>query len=133
MLEHMVSYLPCRPGITGAATFVFAREEEVLAHVPKQHLKAYYHKVVLPAKRRLDAEYMARATYLSDLKLITSTLLRHWDTSVMYDLLDTMLFEAEDRKLFSMAKAPDPESAFTSGSVPFNIDQHASTEEVAAR
>ena len=79
MLQHMVHPLPCRPGITGAATIVFALEESVLDHIPKHHLETYYHKVVLPAKRHLDAEYMAHATFLSDLKLIVNSVLRRWD------------------------------------------------------
>jgi lipopolysaccharide/colanic/teichoic acid biosynthesis glycosyltransferase len=79
--EYVTLELPCRPGITGMATIVFAREERVLASVAKEHLNAYIHTVVLPAKWQLDAEYMARATFVSDLCLLVSTLLRRWDTA----------------------------------------------------
>ena len=44
--EHMISDLPCRPGITGAATIAFACEERILARVAKEHLNAYIHAVV---------------------------------------------------------------------------------------
>jgi lipopolysaccharide/colanic/teichoic acid biosynthesis glycosyltransferase len=90
--EHVSNNLPCRPGITGAATLAFAREEVVLECVPEHHLESYYHAVVLPAKRQLDADYMARATFLSDLKLIVNTALRRWDTSVMEGLLNNKAF-----------------------------------------
>ena len=79
--EYVTLELLCRPGITGMATIVFAREERILARVAKEHLNAYIHAVVLPAKRQLDVEYMARATFLSDLCLLVSTLLRRWDTA----------------------------------------------------
>lgn len=95
MPEHVKVDLPCRPGVTGAATMAFAREEAVLDRVPKHSLDAYYHSVVLPAKRRLDAEYMARATFLSDLKLIVNSLLRRWDSAVADSLLEYERFDAE--------------------------------------
>lgn len=79
--EQQLALLACRPGITGAATLAFAREENSLACVPKHHLGAFYHHVILPEKRKLDAEYMARATFQSDLKLIVKSLLRRWDDS----------------------------------------------------
>lgn len=88
MPEHVKIDLACRPGITGAATIAFAREEMLLDRIPKHSLDAYYHKVVLPAKRRLDAEYMAQATFLSDLKLIVNSVLRRWDSSFADSLLE---------------------------------------------
>jgi lipopolysaccharide/colanic/teichoic acid biosynthesis glycosyltransferase len=130
MPEHMVSNLPCRPGITGAATIAFAREESVLDRIPKHHLESYYHMVVLPAKRRLDAEYMARATFLSDLKLIFDSVLRRWDNSVMEELLQTETFEAEDRMMLS--RASDKKAAPASVSMLPNVDRPASPEQASA-
>ena len=112
MPEHIVSKLPCRPGITGAATIAFAREEAVLDQVPEEDLESFYHEVVLPAKRRLDARYMARATFLSDLKLIVKSALRRWDTSILEDLLNTGTLAAQDRTLPS--GAPHREAALLS-------------------
>ncbi len=86
--EHVVADLPCRPGITGAATIAFAREEAALARLPQHELDVYYHAVVLPAKRHLDAAYMSRATLLSDLKLLVNTVLRRWDDSILENLFD---------------------------------------------
>lgn len=79
----------CRPGITGAATLAFAREEAVLDRVPLDRLQECYHSVVLPAKQRIDADYMGRATFLSDVKLLADTVLRRWDNSLMEALLRT--------------------------------------------
>jgi lipopolysaccharide/colanic/teichoic acid biosynthesis glycosyltransferase len=128
MPEHVASFLPCRPGITGAATIAFAREEAVLDSVPKPRLEAYYHTVVLPAKRRLDADYMAGATFLSDLKLVVSSVLFRWDSSIMESLLDTETFEAQDRRM--LRRASDSEA----GRVPKlpDVDQPAPAKSVTA-
>jgi lipopolysaccharide/colanic/teichoic acid biosynthesis glycosyltransferase len=130
MREHVLCDPLCRPGITGAATIAFAREEALLDRVPKHHLESYYHAVVLPAKRRLDAEYMARATFFSDLKLIVDSVLRRWDTSVMEELLNTGAFEEEDR--MQLARASHPEAASTRVPMPPNVDQPASAEQATA-
>jgi lipopolysaccharide/colanic/teichoic acid biosynthesis glycosyltransferase len=94
--EHQLGNLRCRPGITGAATLAFAREEEVLATLPDHHLEGYYHSVILPAKYRLDGEYMARATFLSDLKLLIDTALRRWNSATMLELLRVEELELQD-------------------------------------
>jgi lipopolysaccharide/colanic/teichoic acid biosynthesis glycosyltransferase len=95
MPEHVSEDLPCRPGITGAATVAFAREETMLDRVPRHHLNTYYHTVVLPTKRQMDAEYMARATFSSDLKLVIDSILRRWDGSLAADLLNAERVAAE--------------------------------------
>ncbi len=95
MPEHVICDLLCRPGVTGAATIAFAREEIILDRVPQHHLETYYRTVVLPAKRQLDAEYMARATFSSDLKLIVNSVLRRWDGAVADSLVEHEKFERE--------------------------------------
>jgi len=85
--EHRISVLPCRPGITGAATIAFAGEETALARVSKHQLDSWYQDVVLPVKRRLDSDYMARATFFSDLQLIVKSVLRRWNNSAIQSLL----------------------------------------------
>lgn len=94
--EHRISVLPCRPGVTGAATIAFADEETVLDRISKHQLESWYQSVVLPAKRRLDSEYMARATFLSDLELIVKSVLRRWNSSAIEDLVGTEALEAQD-------------------------------------
>jgi lipopolysaccharide/colanic/teichoic acid biosynthesis glycosyltransferase len=69
---------PCRPGITGRATLAFAREDLLLSQVSTDLLPDFYTTVVLPAKQHLDAEYMERATLLSDLQLLLNTVLGNW-------------------------------------------------------
>jgi lipopolysaccharide/colanic/teichoic acid biosynthesis glycosyltransferase len=113
MLEHVTSNLACRPGITGAATIAFALEEEVLDRIPMHCLESCYHTVVLPAKCRMDAEYMARATFLSDLKIILDSVLRRWDSSIIEELLSTGIFKAEDRIL--IVRTSNPEAIATRG------------------
>ena len=76
--EQQRGEIQCRPGITGAASLAFAREEVMLATIPKHHLDHYYANRVLPLKQRLDDAYMARATFSSDLKLLFLTALRVW-------------------------------------------------------
>jgi lipopolysaccharide/colanic/teichoic acid biosynthesis glycosyltransferase len=77
--DHQREVLLWRPGITGAATLVFAREEVLLYNVPGKMLDRYVQRVVLPAKRRIDAEYMSRATFTSDLSILIKTVLRRWN------------------------------------------------------
>lgn len=129
MREHAISRLASRPGITGAATIAFALEEAVLDRVPKHRLESYYHKVVLPAKRQLDVEYMARATFFSDLKLIVNSVLRRWDTSIMEGLLNSGAYATENRLMLS--KAAHPEVVSTRASMQLKVDQSAPVEQVS--
>ncbi len=123
MPEHMVFDLPCRPGITGAATIAFAREEAILDAVPTHKLESFFHAVVLPTKRRLDADYMAEATFLSDLKLIVKSILRRWDSSIVEDLLQHAPLEmGHGDKRSRTAALP---SAHSAGLVPSHL--HAIT------
>ena len=72
--EHGGYELACRPGITGAATIAFACEETMLAKVPQHLLGIHYWTVILPVKRTMDAEYIARATFLTDVRLLARIL-----------------------------------------------------------
>jgi lipopolysaccharide/colanic/teichoic acid biosynthesis glycosyltransferase len=92
----------CRPGITGAATVVFAREEQLLEQVPILRSPDAYRKFVMPAKYRLDSEYAARATFLSDLRLIFDTLFRRWDVDTLQKVIRTVDLEGYT----SIAKDP---------------------------
>jgi hypothetical protein len=107
---HAISNLSCRAGITGAATITFALEEAILDRVPKSQLESFYHKVVLPAKHKLDADYMARATFLSDLRLLVNSVLRRWDTTIMESLLNEWALEQGNTML--LPSAPDSETTF---------------------
>jgi lipopolysaccharide/colanic/teichoic acid biosynthesis glycosyltransferase len=75
LAEHETMYLTCRPGITGAATLLFAREEELLAKVPESFLEDYARLVLGPIKVKVDQEYIQGASFLTDLRILASTAL----------------------------------------------------------
>ena len=93
---HQLGELGSRPGITGAATIAFAREEAILARLPVGDLNGYYNGVILPIKHAMDQEYMARATFASDFRLLVDTVLRRWDSSLMESLLAEALLAEEN-------------------------------------
>jgi lipopolysaccharide/colanic/teichoic acid biosynthesis glycosyltransferase len=104
MPEHALSNPPCRPGITGMATTVFACEEKILDCVAKDKLDEYFLSIVLPAKRRLDAEYMARASFFSDLRILVDSVLRRWDTEALDKIIAmaaSEMREGMDRSKFA--------------------------------
>ena len=108
MQEHIQFDLPCRPGITGMATTVFACEEKMLARVPTEELETYFHSVILPAKRHLDAEYMARATFGSDLCILVNSVLRRWDTGAFSEFVESTVLASKDGATQEhKSKAPD--------------------------
>jgi lipopolysaccharide/colanic/teichoic acid biosynthesis glycosyltransferase len=70
-----ISNLPCRPGITGAATIAFRCEEELLRDIDPNNLESFYAAHIKPAKARIDVCYICQASPLSDFKVLASTLL----------------------------------------------------------
>lgn len=123
--QHAIANLPCRAGITGAATIAFAREELTLSRVAGRHLDRFYGSAILPAKHFLDVEYMANATFLSDLKLIVKSILRRWDNSIPEGLLNIWACEQGN----TMNEAIVTESGVVEMSAPMQpgMDCHAST------
>ncbi len=65
--------LSYRPGMTGMATLAFRNEEEILSVIPDTQLDAFYEICIKPRKAWLDLEYMCRATFWTDLKLLGRT------------------------------------------------------------
>lgn len=70
-----IANMPYRPGITGAATLAFRREEEILNRVHPSQMDLFYDQRIRPLKARIDARYMCRATFWSDMRLIAATFL----------------------------------------------------------
>lgn len=66
--------LAVRPGITDPASLAFSREAELLAAAADPERE--YREIILPAKLRLSADYAARASLPTDLRLILRTLAR---------------------------------------------------------
>jgi len=75
-LPHLEpSELRCRPGVTGAATLEFSREENILLHVPSEQVEDFYVRVIAPLKVDLDQKYQAQATFFTDFRLLVDTVL----------------------------------------------------------
>jgi lipopolysaccharide/colanic/teichoic acid biosynthesis glycosyltransferase len=66
--------MPYRPGVTGAASLAFRREEEILSRVHPSRMDDFYHQHIRPLKARMDVRYMCRATFWSDMRLVGATL-----------------------------------------------------------
>jgi lipopolysaccharide/colanic/teichoic acid biosynthesis glycosyltransferase len=81
MPEHTIFHVPCRPGLTGIATLACAEEEALLSSLPRDQLHSYYYDVLLPAKHKLDSEYLSRATLFSDVRILVKSALRRWDSA----------------------------------------------------
>ena len=91
--------LLCRPGLTGRATVVFAREEAILSTVPVQDVENFYNQFVRPLKQMLDEEYTAQATFLSDLNLIVRSVVRRWDEKTAREALDASIDAALEKAI----------------------------------
>jgi len=73
-LPHLeVMLMPFRPGLTGAATLAFRREEEMLQNIPNDELEAYYCRMIKPLKAKIDWDYMRKATLATDFALLYET------------------------------------------------------------
>jgi lipopolysaccharide/colanic/teichoic acid biosynthesis glycosyltransferase len=70
-----IANMPYRPGITGTASLAFRREEQILSRVPPGQMDDFYNRHIRPLKARIDARYMCRATFWSDMRLIGATFL----------------------------------------------------------
>jgi lipopolysaccharide/colanic/teichoic acid biosynthesis glycosyltransferase len=74
--EQSTSVFACRPGLTGAATLAFVQESALLDRIPQASVGEYHDRVLLPLKCRMDETYMAKATFISDLRILASTAVR---------------------------------------------------------
>lgn len=66
--------LSVKPGLTDLASLEFINENELLGRAEKP--EDYYVKVIMPAKLRLNLEYIEKQSFLFDLKIIGKTLLK---------------------------------------------------------
>lgn len=98
--EHLG--MNCRPGVTGAATLVFANEGEMLKEIPAEELDRFHQEVLSPIKKLLDQEYQQRATFWSDLGILFRTALKR----PQYAALEEHLQLIANRQDLSAASTP---------------------------
>jgi lipopolysaccharide/colanic/teichoic acid biosynthesis glycosyltransferase len=67
--------MPYRPGITGPATLAFRHEERLLRCIHPGQMESFYHHRIKPLKARIDARYMCRATFWTDMRIVAATFL----------------------------------------------------------
>jgi len=66
--------MPYLPGLTGAASLYFRDEEDLLrAFSDPDDMDAFYIRQIMPVKANLDAEYMCKCSFWSDMHLIMAT------------------------------------------------------------
>jgi lipopolysaccharide/colanic/teichoic acid biosynthesis glycosyltransferase len=76
--KHERMEMICKPGITGAATIVFAQEQTLLKTVPKESFEYFTIFVLNEIKAKIDREYAQTCTFWSDLRIILATLSGPW-------------------------------------------------------
>jgi lipopolysaccharide/colanic/teichoic acid biosynthesis glycosyltransferase len=62
-----------RPGITSPASLKFRNEEQEVAKVPAEEMEQFYVSNLLPQKIRMDLDYVERATFLTDCRILLQT------------------------------------------------------------
>jgi hypothetical protein len=77
-----------------------------LSTIPNRDVDHYYRRVVRPLKQRLDDEYMSRATFATDLRLIFASIFRRWNDPQIDALLPAALLPAA----LLPAHVPEPEA-----------------------
>jgi lipopolysaccharide/colanic/teichoic acid biosynthesis glycosyltransferase len=90
-----IANMPYRPGITGAATLAFRREEQILSGIHPSQLDLVYNQQIKPLKARLDARYMCRATLGTDMRMLVETFL----ACVVPDRIPAVTFERSEASL----------------------------------
>jgi len=97
--QEMEIVLSVRPGITSQATLRFRNEEELLAGLAPHEIEERYLQAVMPAKLKLDIEYLQRATFASDLQLLFNTVWRIVLPRAPHeDSIDGLLLEGRERR-----------------------------------
>lgn len=65
--------LSVRPGITSETTLVFRNEEGVLAHLSPEEVEDVYLRSLMPLKLKMEVQYLSRASFFNDLKILLRT------------------------------------------------------------
>jgi lipopolysaccharide/colanic/teichoic acid biosynthesis glycosyltransferase len=67
--------LIARPGLTDAASVLYRDEESLLAAVPEERREFFYLTTILPAKLRMNLEYIDRASLAHDAAIMLRTVM----------------------------------------------------------
>jgi lipopolysaccharide/colanic/teichoic acid biosynthesis glycosyltransferase len=110
--HHEALHMACRPGITGAATLAFRKEEEFLSEIPEDQLETFYELFVKPAKAHLDLEYMRTASFSSDLEIVWRTA-----TACLFSADDSLAESAEVITQYESTRSAAPEGKYSSISI----------------
>jgi lipopolysaccharide/colanic/teichoic acid biosynthesis glycosyltransferase len=73
VLGHENYEMRCKPGITGAATLIFAQEHHLLAQIPEEKVESFMVEVLHRIKAQVDHEYELNSTFLTDLNILVRT------------------------------------------------------------
>lgn len=73
LAAHEQMDMCCRPGLTGAATLIFAQEETLLSSVSEQVCEDFTIFTLNRIKAEIDLKYAQRSTFASDMGIIVST------------------------------------------------------------
>jgi len=72
--EQQLNVLKVRPGITDPASILYFRENEILAQTNNPE-KTYINEI-MPAKLRLNLEYISKQSFISDIIIIIKTIFK---------------------------------------------------------
>ncbi|HWX54664.1 MAG TPA: sugar transferase [Verrucomicrobiae bacterium] len=65
-----------RPGVTSQATVNFRNEEDLLTPSSPEEVEKVYMRAIMPVKLKMDIDYLRKASFASDLRIIFKTVLR---------------------------------------------------------
>lgn len=115
-----------RPGITGVASLVFFKPEQLLSSIPHDERWVFYQHFIRPAKEQLDRDYMLSATLATDIRLLWRTVwlslhsspenivTRSASTIAKYEAAQLVIYSKSQVKVEGEQRRrrhPDPQSA----------------------
>jgi lipopolysaccharide/colanic/teichoic acid biosynthesis glycosyltransferase len=73
VVGHEQDELLCKPGLTGAATLLFAHEDRLLALIPQEKVETFAVEVLHRVKAQVDRKYEMESTFVTDLLILIRT------------------------------------------------------------
>lgn len=125
--HHQTYTLRVRPGVTGAASLAFRNEEHFLHHVPEHALDHCQINLLMPLKREMDDQYSAKATFLSDLRVLVRTVLGSHEPADKERIGDLQV------SLVSLSQALGQSVAAPAPASSYHTEASFSTQNLAAR